>query len=44
MKEITQELLGITEEVESPDKAPIKRLKPESEMLINRRSSKKGYR
>jgi hypothetical protein len=32
MKEITQELLGITEEVESPDTAPVKRLKPESEM------------
>ncbi len=32
LREITQELLGQTEEVESVDKAPVKRLKTESEM------------
>jgi hypothetical protein len=32
LREITQELLGQTEEVESPDKGPVKRLKTESEM------------
>ncbi|KAE9363638.1 alpha-L RNA-binding motif-containing protein [Stipitochalara longipes BDJ] len=32
IKDITQELLGFTEEVETPDKTPVKRLKPESAM------------
>jgi hypothetical protein len=32
LKEITQELLGLTEDVESPDKTTIKRLKPEADL------------